>query len=172
MMHHTNRKRNRFSYKEYAMTMHPEDRPEAYEKLAPAEQAALLEWTRLAIKPAKTIAPNTSYGIKHDFESVGFYISNGQLKGAMLTAGFAPDDSDELNWEFKIRPTGKRRESKNGAIYHIGLDPGRRTNHRFGCESRRRESTRCRERHRATRQNSNEKPFAWFTPHRTGASPR
>jgi len=28
-----------------------------------------------------------------------------------------------------------------------GLDPGRRTNHSFGCESRRRESTRCRERH-------------------------
>jgi hypothetical protein len=119
MMHHTNRKRHRSSYKEYAMTMHPEDRPEAYEKLAPAEQAALLEWTRLAIKPAKTIAPNTSYGIKHDFESVGFYISNGQLKGAMLTAGYAPVDPDELNWEFRIRPTGKRSKSRNGAIYHV-----------------------------------------------------
>src|SRR5215203_1883267 len=118
-MHHTNRKRNRSSYKEYTMTMHPEDRPEAYEKLAPAEQAALLEWTGLAIKPAKTIAPNTSYGIKHDFESVGFYISNGQLKGAMLTAGYAPVDSDELNWEFRIRPTGKRSKSRNGAIYHV-----------------------------------------------------
>jgi hypothetical protein len=118
-MHHTNRKRNRSPYKEYAMTMHPEDRPEAYEKLAPAEQAALLEWTRLAIKPAKTIAPNTSYGIKHDFESVGFYISYGQLKGAMLTAGYAPVDPDELNWEFRIRPTGKRSKSRNGAIYHV-----------------------------------------------------
>jgi hypothetical protein len=99
--------------------MHPEDRPEAYEKLAPAEQTALLEWIRLAIKPAKTIAPNTSYGIKHDFESVGFYISNGQLKGAMLTAGYVPGDPDELNWEFKIRPTGKRRESTNDAVYHV-----------------------------------------------------
>jgi hypothetical protein len=99
--------------------MHPEDRPEAYEKLAPAEQTALLEWIRLAIKPAKTIAPNTSYGIKHDFESVGFYISNGQLKGAMLTAGYAPVDPDELNWEFRIRPTGKRSKSRNGAIYHV-----------------------------------------------------
>jgi hypothetical protein len=118
-MHHTNRKRNRSSYKEYAMTMHPEDRPEAYEKLAPAEQAALLEWTRLAMKPTKSVAPNTSYGIKHDFEEVGFYITNGQFKGAMLTAGYAPANPDELNWEFRIRPTGKRRESKNGAIYHI-----------------------------------------------------
>jgi hypothetical protein len=119
MMHHTNPKINRSSYKEYAMSMHPEDRPEAYEKLAPAEQAALLEWIRLAIKPAKTIAPNTSYGIKHDFEWVGFYISNGQLKGAMLTAGYVPGDPDELSWEFRIRPTGKRSKSRNGAIYHV-----------------------------------------------------
>lgn len=99
--------------------MHPDDCPEAYERLTPAEQAALLEWIRLAIKSAKTIAPNTSYGIKHDFEEVGFYITNGQFKGAMLTAGYAPANPDELNWEFRIRPTGKRRESKNGAIYHI-----------------------------------------------------
>src|SRR5829696_5474805 len=118
-MHHTNRKRNRSSYKEYTMTMHPEDRPEAYERLAPVEQAALIEWITLAIKPAKTIAPNTSYGIKHDFESVGFYITNGQFKGAMLTAGYVPVDPDELNWEFKICPTGKRRESTNDAVYHV-----------------------------------------------------
>jgi hypothetical protein len=101
------------------MTMHPEDRPEAYERLAPVEQAALIEWITLAIKPAKTIAPNTSYGIKHDFESVGFYITNGQFKGAMLTAGYVPVDPEELNWEFKIRPTGKRRESTNDAVYHV-----------------------------------------------------
>ena len=101
------------------MTMHPEDRPEAYEKLAPAEQAALLEWIRLAIKPAKTVAPSISYGIKHDFEVVGFYISNGQLKGAMLTAGYTPVDPEELNWEFRFRPTAKRSKSKNGALYHV-----------------------------------------------------
>src|SRR5829696_5378522 len=53
-----------------------------------------------------------------------------------------------------------------------GLDPGRRTNHSFGYECRRRESTRCRERHQATRQNSNEKLSALSAPHRTGASPR
>jgi hypothetical protein len=99
--------------------MHPEDCPEAYARMAAVEQAALLEWTRLAIKPAKTVAPNTSYGIKHDFESVGFYISNGQLKGAMLAAGYVPVDPDELNWEFRIRPTGKRSKSRNGAIYHV-----------------------------------------------------
>src|SRR5215213_9517046 len=99
--------------------MHPEDRPEAYEKLTPEEQAALLEWIRLAVKPAKTIAPSTSYSIKHDFEAVAFYITNGQFKGAMLASGYAPVDPDELNWEFRIRPTGKRSKSRNGAIYHV-----------------------------------------------------
>ena len=99
--------------------MHPEDRPEAYERLAPAEQVPLLEWIRLAVKPAKTIGPGTSYGIKHDYEKVGFYITNGQFKGAMLAAGYAPVNPNELNWEFRIRPTGKRRESKNGIVYHV-----------------------------------------------------
>jgi hypothetical protein len=99
--------------------MHPDDCPEAYERLAPAEQAAVLEWICLAMKPAKTVAPTTSYGLKHDFEEVGFYISNGQLKGAMLTAGYAPGDPSELNWEFRIRPTGKRSKSSNGALYHV-----------------------------------------------------
>jgi hypothetical protein len=100
--------------------MHPGDRPEAYARLAPAEQAALLEWIRLAIKPAKTVdRSTTSYGIKHDFEKVGFYITNGQFKGTMVAAGYAPVDPNELNWEFRIRPTGKLRESKNGTLYHV-----------------------------------------------------
>ena len=99
--------------------MHPGDRPEAYEKLIPEEQDALLEWIRLAMKPAKTVAPTTSYGIKHDFEGAGFYITNGQFKGAMRASGHAPVDPEELNWEFRIRPTGKRSKSRNGAIYHV-----------------------------------------------------
>src|SRR3712207_7766686 len=53
-----------------------------------------------------------------------------------------------------------------------GLDPGRWTHQSFGCECRRRGSTRCREQHQATRQSSNEKPSALSAPHRTGALPR
>jgi len=99
--------------------MHPGNRLEAYDNLCPVEQAALLEWIRLATKPAKTVAPSTSYGIKHDFEDAGFYITNGQFKGAMRASGHAPVDPEELNWEFRIRPTGKRSKSRNGAIYHV-----------------------------------------------------
>ena len=99
--------------------MHPENRPEAYERLSTVEQATLLEWIRLAIEPAKTTGPGSSYGIKHAFEEVGFYISNGRFKGAMLAAGYAPVNPDELNWELRIRPTGKRHQSKNSTIYHV-----------------------------------------------------
>jgi hypothetical protein len=54
----------------------------------------------------------------------------------------------------------------------IGLDPDRRTNQSFGCERRRRESTKCREQHQVTRRNLSGKPSALSAPRRTGALPR
>ena len=62
-----------------------------------------------------------------------------------------------------IPPVEVRRIPRMGDLLEMkrsGLDPGRRTNQSFGYECRRRRSTRCRERHQATRQSSNEKPFA------------
>ena len=62
----------------------------------------------------------TSYGIKHDFEfATRLYVSNGQFKGAMLTAGYVPVNPGEQNWRFRIRPTGRLSESKDGSTYHI-----------------------------------------------------
>jgi hypothetical protein len=102
------------------MATHPLDPPEEYEALSPAEQATLLEWIRLAIKPAKTAVMETSYGIKHDFEHVTYlYVTNGQFKGAMLAAGYAPANPGERNWRFRICPTGRSSESRDGSIYHI-----------------------------------------------------
>ncbi|MFR0500044.1 hypothetical protein ACLUYL_07480 [Limosilactobacillus reuteri subsp. suis] len=37
-----------------------------------------------------------------DEESGGFYVYNGQFKGAMLIAGFIPKAADELNWIYCI----------------------------------------------------------------------
>jgi uncharacterized protein (DUF2126 family) len=100
--------------------IHPLDRPEEYEELSSAEQATLLEWIRLAIKPAKTPVVETSYGIKHDFEhATDLYVSNGQFKGAMLATGYAPVNPGEQNWRFRIRPTGKSSQSRDGSTYHI-----------------------------------------------------
>ena len=96
------------------------DLPDEYDQLSPAELATLLEWIRLAIKPAKTAVIGSSYGIKHDFEDVTYlYVTNGQFKGAMLAAGYAPVNRGERNWRFRIRPTGKSSKSSSGSIYHI-----------------------------------------------------
>src|SRR4051794_13736942 len=66
--------------------------------------------------------------------------------------------------------TGSLEEPLNSLCPRTsGLDPGRRTNQSFGYECRRRESTRCREQHHATRQNSNKKPSVLSGPRQTGA---
>ncbi|MGB9609401.1 MAG: hypothetical protein ACPL7M_00395 [Bryobacteraceae bacterium] len=80
--------------------------PAGFQKLEPEQQAALLDWIRAVLVPAKTVFRRTSYGMKHDFEREpdGFYIYNGAFKGAMLEAGFQPVDASEINWRFRVRP--------------------------------------------------------------------
>ena len=84
--------------------MHQLDMPEAYSDLTPLQKEALAYWIDHAMCYATRYSKRTSYGIKHDFEAEGFYITNGQLKGAMLAAGYQPEDAKELNWTFKVKP--------------------------------------------------------------------
>lgn len=57
-------------------------------------------------KTNKTSLRHTSYGYKHWLEdAILHYVSNNQLKDAMLMLGFEPRDYDELNWCFKVKPT-------------------------------------------------------------------
>lgn len=79
------------------------DLPSDYTTLSDLEQTALQAWIRLAIRPARRYHRSTSYGLKHHFEKVGFYITNGAFKGAMQAAGYAPRTPTARNWEFKIR---------------------------------------------------------------------
>lgn len=83
---------------------HPLDLPEAYNDLGQVEKEALAYWINHAMCNAARYSQRTSYGIKHDFEREGFYITNGQFKGAMLAAGYQPEDASELNWMFKVKP--------------------------------------------------------------------
>lgn len=68
------------------------------------EQIAVLQWIMDNIEPRKT--PNfhhSSYGIKALVErDCNFYISNNQMKDAMLIAGYKPAKINELNWYFSI----------------------------------------------------------------------
>lgn len=83
------------------------DPPEEFKNLSDEQQSILKEWIATHYIPAKTIwEGHTSYGEKHRFENDyerGFYITNGQFKGAMQSMGYEPAYRGEQNWEFKIR---------------------------------------------------------------------
>lgn len=79
--------------------------PLAFLTLPASETRILSKWIKLNILPIKS--PNlkhTSYSLKHLFEhsECGFYITNGQFKGAMMARGFIPVNKRELNWRFRI----------------------------------------------------------------------
>jgi hypothetical protein len=77
-----------------------------FQTLEPGQQAALTDWIRSGLVPAKGAFRRNSCGMKHDFakEPDGFYIRNGSFKGAMLAVGFPPVDEHELNWRFRVKP--------------------------------------------------------------------
>lgn len=91
-----------------------DNRPESYEDLAPAQKATLRRWiveNFTALKSIPKSGPVDSYTLKHYFEEFdhGFYITNGQFKGAMLAAGHEPEDDTVLNWIFRARVKGGYR---------------------------------------------------------------
>ncbi|XYH94860.1 YozE family protein [Sorangium sp. So ce1128] len=76
--------------------------------LTESEQETLLSWIRDNFVPAKSVLRQSSYTLKHSFESasgpqVGFYITNGHFKGAMLAAGFESIDPKARDWYFRVR---------------------------------------------------------------------
>jgi hypothetical protein len=79
------------------------DDPAEYAQLAPEVQAQLLDWIKHTYRPALRVNARSSYGLKHDFSTAtGIYVTNGQFKGAMQAAGYAPIDATERNWRFLI----------------------------------------------------------------------
>lgn len=79
--------------------------PTDYAELSGPERETLAGWIRGALEPAKRPDRRTSYGLKHAFEAStsGFYVTNGQFKGAMIEAGFAPVDPGRSNWRFRVK---------------------------------------------------------------------
>lgn len=96
------------------------DTPEAYDDLTETEKAALAHWIAQTVCSSRKYSLRTSYGIKHDFQANrGFYLTNGQFKGAMLKAGFQPKDPNQLNWTFKIKPCKKSNPRADPTTYEI-----------------------------------------------------
>lgn len=73
--------------------------------LTHSEKIVLLAWVTDKLQKQKSINYNeSSYGLKHKFEKspFGFYVSNGQFKGAMYLADFHVKNLYVLNWNFNI----------------------------------------------------------------------
>jgi hypothetical protein len=83
------------------------NKPEHFNKLTPDEKEILLTWIAENLEPFRTEGYHSirnSYRLKHSFQfsEVGFYVTGGQFKGAMLASGFKPKDYEALNWEFTL----------------------------------------------------------------------
>jgi hypothetical protein len=79
--------------------------PKEFEQLTKEQQEILLDWISINFLKTKTYnKERTSYGLKHIFESSkpGFYVTNGQFKGAMEKIGFTPHNKTTKNSHYKI----------------------------------------------------------------------
>lgn len=93
----------------------------SYNELSRKEKIILIDWIENNLIESKSINRNTnSYQLKHYFEhsQQGFYVTNGQFKGAMLEAGFKYEKiaDDSMNWYFNISEKC-RKEVKKTYIY-------------------------------------------------------
>ena len=90
---------------DYSTIKKPEDllllnMPEDFYNLNQEQREILVKWIKTNLKPRKYFNREmTSYGLKHFFEEdkEGFYIHNGQFKGAMLECGFKPHQKKKMN---------------------------------------------------------------------------
>lgn len=75
--------------------------------LSDTEVALVSSWIKDNIRHANgNFTGRTSNGLKHLLQQdCGVHLTNNQFKHAMLLAGYAPIDADELNWEFNIMLT-------------------------------------------------------------------
>lgn len=83
--------------------------PSQFGNLSTSERLLLVDWIKDRLVHSDSdssshthIGPSSSYGLKHlAGRELGFYISNGAFKGAMLECGFVPEDEEHLNWQFR-----------------------------------------------------------------------
>jgi len=80
--------------------------PERFHELPADEQDAIRAWIRENV--VRQREPLSSYSLKHIAEkALGFYVGNGEIKGAMLEAGYTPLDTRRergINFYFQAGP--------------------------------------------------------------------
>lgn len=92
------------------------DHPYDFENLAPLQQEVLIHWVKFNLgRSERYYKKASSYTLKHYFEQSpeGFYVTNGQFKGAMLAADYTVKNTAEKNWYFKVSPFFVERLEKH-----------------------------------------------------------
>lgn len=91
-----------------------------FDELPEGDREVVLSWLWWNIYPAKKrLQGHTTYGMKHILQQrTHIYLSNNQMKEAMLRLGFFPCVVDAYNWEFNIRQSSPifivQRDGENG----------------------------------------------------------
>ena len=82
----------------------PVNQPDAWTLLHDGEKAILARWITEHISPSPHVSSKTSYDLKLAFGSSvgGFYLTNGQFKGAMQAAGYEAVDESMVKWAYRI----------------------------------------------------------------------
>jgi len=78
--------------------------PARFKLASQVKQQKILDWIEKNVKPGRK--KYNSYQLKHFAEDdIGEYINNGEMKGAMLQAGYEPhkDTLNYINWGFQLR---------------------------------------------------------------------
>ena len=78
----------------------------SFKRMSKEQQEARVWWIRSAVTDSKR-GGCTSYYLKHQFEREGFYVTDGEFRGAMWKAGYTPVDPQAENWFFKVKPAWK-----------------------------------------------------------------
>lgn len=89
--------------------------PDHFDYLEIPQQNALCKWIDENFSTIKTINRKvTTYRLKHIFEEGNFYISNGQMKGALLTCGFkaVPVGDFGVNWFVNVSTLSIRQATE------------------------------------------------------------
>ena len=97
--------KRRWSVNPLTKTVNQIDHPEEFDKLPDDQKKIVIKWIKENILPRKTVNHiHTSYGLKHIFEAdkIGFYMTNGMFKGAMIACGHEPVKKDDLNCNYRI----------------------------------------------------------------------
>lgn len=92
------------------------NKPKHFDYLSRERQEILVDWCFRLRKIDSINYRSSSYGLKHFFKE--FYITNGQLKGAMLKAGFKKENADPegMNWHFNVSKKSVNEISKQKNI--------------------------------------------------------